>query len=149
MDIKEIQEALKLNDVADAFKASCDAKAKFFEQLRGVVADLAPSVVKKAALAVDDFELGLQKYTETHKYDNYQFRYNKKYTTTVLFVPDGKMNIGVHDNLVFKGRKSDKPEYLVFEVSREVAEGEAAPEPFRVELLDTLFIEWLKFGLVH
>ena len=149
MDINAINEVLKLKDVAESFKASCDEKTKFFAELRGVLHDFAPGLLEKAKLEQNDYKTALEKYQLEHKYDNYQFRYNKKYTTAAIFLPSDDVKVKAHDTLTFRGRKSDKPHILVFEVTREPEEGQEAEQPFKVEIDEVLFKDWLKYDMVH
>lgn len=150
MDINTITEALGAKEAVASFKTACDAKAKFFDQLRGVIADFAPGLLEKAKLEQADYKLALDKYNREHKYDNYQFRFNKKYTTAAIFVPVKDMNIGAHDTLTFRGRKADHPETLVFLVSTPNAENvDGTPADRTVEIEEHLFISWLKNDMVH
>jgi len=149
MDINSLNEAINLKGTAEAFKNCCEAKTKFFDQLRGIVADLAPALLEKNKLDLEDYKKTLDNYAAAHKFDNYEFRYNKKYTTSAIFVPVKEMAICAHDTLTFKGRKADHPEILVFVVSTQPAEGAEAIADRTVEINEDLFIDWLRRGMVH
>ena len=151
MDINTITEALGAKDAVASFKAACDSKTKFFDQLRGVLADFAPGLLEKSHLEQEDYKRALKQYEQQNRYDqkNYQFKYNKKYTTAATFIPVKDMGINARDTLTFRGRKADHPETLVFLVSTKPAEGEAVPEDRTVEIEDHLFRAWLQYEMVH
>lgn len=150
MEIEKLAESLNIAQVAESFKASCDAKTQFFNSLRGTLADLAPAILEKSKLDLEDFKRNLTMWEAEHKFENYEFRYNKKYSTAAIFVPVKDIAVGTHDTLTFKGRKADNPDTLVFLVSTpDVGDGKDQPADRTVEIVEDLFIQWLKYGMVH
>jgi len=149
MDITQLIALPEVKEVIASFKASCDAKTKFFDQLRGIVADVAPAFVENTKLRAEDFKLAVEKYNREHKFDSYQFRYNKKYTTSAVFSADDEYKVSAHDTLTFKGRNAKNPGMLVFQVSKTPQENEETPNPWTVVIPEDIFRMWLKFEMVH
>jgi len=149
MDITQLTAFPEVQEAIASFKASCDAKTKFFDQLRGIISDVAPSFVENTKLRIEDFKLAVEKYNREHKFDSYQFRYNKKYTTSAVFSADDEYKVSAHDTLTFKGRNAKNPGMLVFQVAQQPEEGADAPQPWTVFIPEDIFKDWLKYEMVH
>ena len=149
----ELKELLERDDVKTAIATFTKAnanKADMCGTIATALSEIFPILKEEMQFRFNDMRDATTRWLDQHKYDMYEFRYNKKYTTAAIFVPVNEMKVQPHDTLTFKGRKSDHPEILVFEVSREPSkENEAIPEPFKVEVQDSLFKDWLRYNMVH
>jgi hypothetical protein len=131
------------------FGADAIAKKEFFEALTEFVKKFGGLYIEHAALNFKDEKETIARAKEFNKYDNYEYRYNKKFTVTVLFRPSDKTPVKPHYQLQFKGRKSDNPEILVFECTAPAPEeGAETIPPCTIEVAEHLVRDWLRYGMI-
>ena len=149
MDIKELFANEAASTAITSFVKANGLKADFYGTLTKHFEEILPVIKKDAELKLKDSKDSLERWLKQHAFDNYEFRYGKKFKAAAIFIPSGEIKIGPRDTITFKGRKADKPQTLVFEVEPEVAEGADQPSPYTVEIDEPLVLDWLKYGMVH
>ena len=152
MDIQAIIEALGSKSAIEAFTKANLAKAEFYEEAKKQLGALAPVIVSLVEAGVKNAEVDARRREKNLKWNEYEFRYGKKYTTSAIFRRSNDIKIGPRDEITFLGRKADNPENLEFKVKPYVPEGaDPAPaaEDIIVSVKEELVLTWLINGMIH
>ena len=150
MDIQAILEAPGSKSALEAFTKANQAKAEFYEEAKKQLGALAPVLTGLIESGKKAAEIEAQRREKNLKWNEYEFRYGKKYTVSAIFRRSDNIKVGPKDELTFVGRNAEDPDYLEFKVKEYVPEGaDTSAEASSIMVKEDLVLRWLINGMIH